>query len=129
MENFEVTVDHHLEVPIGAGFGTSGAAALSLALALNNIFGLGMSKAEAAQIAHVAEIKCKTVTSKFSISLKREISVDTTFLEISAEFEAEPLILTCRELFKAFLAFTTVVIPWLNETPAPLEPAYKASVD
>jgi len=60
IENFEITVDHYLEVPIGAGFGTSGAAALSLALALNNVFGLGMSKVEAAQIAHVAEVKCKT---------------------------------------------------------------------
>ena len=60
MENFEIIVEHHVEVPIGAGFGTSGAAALSLAIALNNVFGLGMSKMEAAQTAHIAEIKCKT---------------------------------------------------------------------
>jgi pantoate kinase len=45
---------------IGAGFGTSGAAALSLALALNETFELGMSKMEAAQIAHIAEVECKT---------------------------------------------------------------------
>lgn len=60
MENFEIIVEHHTEVPIGAGFGTSGAAALSLALALNNVFGLGMSKIEAAQLAHIAEVECKT---------------------------------------------------------------------
>ncbi|MDI6847197.1 MAG: pantoate kinase [Candidatus Bathyarchaeia archaeon] len=60
MENFEITVEHHVEVPIGAGFGTSGAAALSLALALNNVFGLGMSKIEVAQLAHIAEVECKT---------------------------------------------------------------------
>jgi pantoate kinase len=59
-ENFEIIVKHHVEVPIGAGFGTSGAGALSLALALNNVFGLGMSKIEAAQMAHVAEVECKT---------------------------------------------------------------------
>jgi len=60
MENFEIIVEHHVEVPIGAGFGTSGAAALSLALALNDVFGLGMSRIEAAQMAHVAEVECKT---------------------------------------------------------------------
>jgi pantoate kinase len=60
MENFEIAVEHHTEVPTGAGFGTSGAAALGLALALNDVFGLGMSKIEAAQLAHMAEIECKT---------------------------------------------------------------------
>jgi pantoate kinase len=59
-KNFEIVVNHHVEVPIGAGFGTSGAAALSLALALNEAFDLGMSKIEAAQLAHVAEVECKT---------------------------------------------------------------------
>ena len=57
MENFEIIVKHHVEVPIGAGFGTSGAGALSLALALNDVFGLGMSRMEAAQMAHVAEVE------------------------------------------------------------------------
>jgi len=60
MESFEIIVEHYVEVPIGAGFGTSGAAALSLALALNDVFGLGMSRIEAAQMAHVAEVECKT---------------------------------------------------------------------
>ena len=60
MENFEIIVEHHVEVPIEAGFGTSGAAALSLAIALNNVFGLGMTEMEAAQMAHVAEVECKT---------------------------------------------------------------------
>lgn len=58
--NFEVTVEHQIEVPVGAGFGTSGAAALSLALALNEALGLKMSKIEAAQLAHVAEVECNT---------------------------------------------------------------------
>ncbi|MCK4313310.1 GHMP kinase [Candidatus Bathyarchaeota archaeon] len=60
MENFEITVEHHVKVPIGAGFGTSGAAALSLALALDDFFGLNMSKIESAQLAHTAEVECKT---------------------------------------------------------------------
>ena len=56
----EISVEHHIDVPIGAGFGTSGAAALGLALALNEALGLGLSRMEAAQLAHVAEVKCKT---------------------------------------------------------------------
>ena len=58
--NYEIVVEHHIGTPIGAGFGTSGAAALSLALALNEAFDLGMTKIEAAQIAHTSEIECKT---------------------------------------------------------------------
>lgn len=60
MNNFEIIVEHHVDLPIGAGFGTSGAGALSLALALNDVYGLGMSRTEAAQMAHVTEVECKT---------------------------------------------------------------------
>lgn len=60
MRKFEIIIKHSINVPIGAGFGTSGAAALSLALALNEVFNLGMSKIEAAQLAHIAEVECKT---------------------------------------------------------------------
>jgi pantoate kinase len=60
MENFKILIDHYTEVPSGAGFGTSGAAALSLALALNKASDLSLSKIEAAQLAHVAEVECKT---------------------------------------------------------------------
>jgi pantoate kinase len=56
----QIIVEHDVQAPIGAGFGTSGAAALSLALALNEAFGLSMSKTEAAQLAHIAEVECRT---------------------------------------------------------------------
>jgi pantoate kinase len=57
---YDITIDHRVSVPIGAGFGTSGAGALSLALALNEAFGLGMTRVQAAQMAHAAEVECKT---------------------------------------------------------------------
>jgi pantoate kinase len=57
---FAVSIEHRIDVPIGAGFGTSGAAALSLALSLNEALGLNLSEVEAAQIAHVAEVRCGT---------------------------------------------------------------------
>jgi pantoate kinase len=59
-EDYEIFVDHEVTVPIGSGFGSSGAGALSLALALNEALNLGLSRIETAQIAHVAEVKCKT---------------------------------------------------------------------
>lgn len=59
-EDFNVIVEHHVMLPIGAGFGTSGAAALGLALALNEAFNLKLSKTEAAQLAHTVEVACRT---------------------------------------------------------------------
>ncbi len=53
-------VEHCAEVPLGEGFGSSGAGALSLALALNEALELGLTRIEAAQRAHIAEVLCKT---------------------------------------------------------------------
>ena len=58
--DYRVVVDHEVEIPMGAGMGSSGAGALSLALALNEALGLGLSEEEAAQVAHLAEVKCRT---------------------------------------------------------------------
>ncbi len=58
--NFSIAVDHSFEVPIGTGFGTSGAGALSLSLALNEALELNLPFVEASQIAHEAEIASKT---------------------------------------------------------------------
>jgi pantoate kinase len=60
MANHKIIVEHQVDMPIGAGFGTSGAAAVSLALALNETFKLGIKKMEVAQIAHRTEVECKT---------------------------------------------------------------------
>jgi pantoate kinase len=57
---YTIQVEHMVEVPLGAGFGSSGAGALTLALAFNEALELGMSEIKAAQIAHIAEIECGT---------------------------------------------------------------------
>ncbi|ELZ44488.1 GHMP kinase [Halorubrum coriense DSM 10284] len=44
------------DLPIGAGFGVSGAAALGTALAANDAFGRGRSENELVRIAHAAEV-------------------------------------------------------------------------
>ena len=51
-------IRHTSDVPVGAGFGASGAGALGVALALGSILGLGRRDAVAA--AHQAEIVCRT---------------------------------------------------------------------
>lgn len=59
-KNFTVTINHKVEIPIGAGIGASGAGAFSTALALNKALNLGLTYDKAAQIAHLAEIVNKT---------------------------------------------------------------------
>jgi len=58
--NYSLSINHQIQIPVGAGFGSSGAAALSLALALNEALNIRLSGIEAAQVAHIAEVACRT---------------------------------------------------------------------
>lgn len=55
-----VKVDHDISIPVGYGLGSSGAGALSLSYALNEALDTGLDRSAAAQIAHNAEIACRT---------------------------------------------------------------------
>jgi pantoate kinase len=55
-----VKVEHDIGIPVGHGLGSSGAAALSLSYALNEALGTGLTSTEVAQVAHRAEVACKT---------------------------------------------------------------------
>jgi pantoate kinase len=55
-----MNVEHDVGIPVGFGLGSSGAAALSLSYALNEALDAGLGKTQAAQIAHHAEIACRT---------------------------------------------------------------------
>jgi pantoate kinase len=57
---WEVLVDHTCPLPIASGYGTSGAGAASLSLALNNALGEPCSRSAALRIAHIAEVKART---------------------------------------------------------------------
>ncbi len=59
-EPLEVTVAHSCQVPIGAGYGASGAGAFGATLALSKALGLRLPRERFAAIAHVAEITCST---------------------------------------------------------------------
>lgn len=56
-QGFHLRIEHHLQVPMGAGYGASGAGALGTALALSKGFGIRAWKREAVRMAHVAEIR------------------------------------------------------------------------
>jgi pantoate kinase len=55
-----VEVKHTIEVPIGAGFGTSAGGALTTVLALSKTLNLKLTYNQLGRIAHIAEVKCKT---------------------------------------------------------------------
>jgi len=59
-QKYVIDIDHVIGTPQVAGFGSSGGGAISLAIALNESMDLRLSFTEAAQVAHVAEIECKT---------------------------------------------------------------------
>ena len=57
---YEIKVMHNVDVPIGAGFGSSAAGSLGTALALSKVLGLNLTYNQLGRIAHVAEVKSKT---------------------------------------------------------------------
>ncbi len=59
-QEYDVKVIQEMQIPVGAGYGASGAAALSTALALNQALNLGLTKNNSAQLAHIAEVTHKT---------------------------------------------------------------------
>ena len=58
--SYYIKINHSIDIPIGYGLGTSGAAALSLSYALNKALDIKFLREQAAQIAHIAEIACNT---------------------------------------------------------------------
>ncbi|WP_455449193.1 pantoate kinase [Natrinema thermotolerans] len=62
LETLDVTarIDATSELPIGSGFGVSGAMALGTALAANRVFGCKLSMNELVTIAHGAEVQAGT---------------------------------------------------------------------
>jgi pantoate kinase len=57
---YAVTVEHRIEVPIGAGFGTSAGGALTTGIALSKALALPLTYNQIGKIAHIAEIQRQT---------------------------------------------------------------------
>lgn len=59
-KTYSVVVRHQIEVPIGAGFGTSAGGALTAGLALKEVLDLPLTYNQIGRVAHIAEVQCKT---------------------------------------------------------------------
>ncbi len=57
--DYIIDIQHTIELPLSAGFGTSGSGALSLALALRKIFNIEISDEKCFQLAHIADVENK----------------------------------------------------------------------
>lgn len=55
-ENIFLRISHEFSLPLGAGFGSSGAGALGVALGISKLFDLSLSPLDVAQYAHIAEV-------------------------------------------------------------------------
>ena len=74
-----LSIEHESDLPIGYGLGSSGSAALSLSYALNEALKTNLTKLQAAQIAHNADIACRTglgtVISEFTGGFELRTSI------------------------------------------------------
>ncbi len=59
-KQLDVVVKHKVDIPIGAGFGSSAGGALTTGLALSKVLDLPLTYNQIGRIAHVAEVQCKT---------------------------------------------------------------------
>lgn len=59
-QSYKTTVQHDSELPIGVGFGASGAGALGTALAMNQALDNHFDHVRVAQFAHIAEVENRT---------------------------------------------------------------------
>ncbi len=57
---YHISVDHAVEVPIGAGYGASAAGAVSTAMALSKALSIHLTLNQIGQLAHIAEIRSAT---------------------------------------------------------------------
>ncbi len=76
-DNYKIDIHHAMEMPISAGFGTSGSGALSLAMALRKVFELTISDEECYKLAHITDVenKCGLGTVMAEIAGGLEIRV------------------------------------------------------
>jgi pantoate kinase len=58
--SYDVVVKHRIQVPIGAGFGSSAAGALTTGLTLSKALDLNLTYNQIGRVAHIAEVRCKT---------------------------------------------------------------------
>lgn len=59
-DQLSVEINHEVQAPMGAGFGMSGAGSLGASLGLVKVLGLDWGLEDVLELAHIAEINCKS---------------------------------------------------------------------
>jgi pantoate kinase len=59
-EPYKLKVNHYFDLPVGCGYGASGAGAIGTIFGLDYLFSLGLSNREKGKIAHIAEVVNRT---------------------------------------------------------------------
>jgi len=94
-----VMVETELMMPLGSGFGASGAGALSCAYALNQAFGLGLFASSVGEAAHVAEVVSGTglgdVIAQNTGGLVVRLSPGAPGLGVVDRIPVPPLVVDC----------------------------------
>ena len=111
---YRVVVEHRVEIPIGAGFSSSGAGALSLALALKEALDLDITTLEAAQVAHRAEIECRTGLGSVLACLTGGIGIT---IEPGAPGVGRPVRFDPQGLVVVYLHFGSIPTPSILSDP------------
>lgn len=73
-----VKISQEIQVPIGAGFGSSAASALSIAIGISKLFNLNHDRIKSGQIAHLAEVSLSTGLGDVSAQLGKGMVIRNT---------------------------------------------------
>jgi pantoate kinase len=72
-----IEIQHEYEMPLGAGYGSSGCGAIGASFGLNLLLNIGLSYNQAGKIAHIAEVMNKTGLGTVGGQLTGGISITT----------------------------------------------------
>ena len=73
----DIEIHHEYELPLGAGYGSSGCGAIGTSFGLNFLLNIGLSYNHAGRIAHIAEVMNKTGLGTVGGQLTGGISITT----------------------------------------------------
>jgi len=78
-DNYKIDIHHTMEMPICAGFGTSGSGALSLALAIKKVLDIKIPDEECYKLAHIADVENKGGLGTVMAEITGGLEIRVTF--------------------------------------------------
>ena len=112
----DIEIHHKYELPLGAGYGSSGCGAIGSSFGLNYLLNVGLSYNQAGRIAHIAEVMNKTGLGTVGGQLTGGISITTkaVFRLSWIGYFVLRILKLCVVLLVLFLLNPLSVIPSIN---------------